>query len=258
MTWGKFHADPSATRGRNPPIAAGYKIQLGRGSEIRVRFRSMLSNVFLGISLVGAEWVLYLLILLSIVSVAVMFERARFYSSASRELTTFREQVRSAVAAGKWDEALKLAEQRAAHQTKNEGDLEAGVAAAILRHAQSGGARSSDVLSEAAQDAVMRTRLSWERNLAVLATIGNNAPFIGLFGTVLGIIKAFHDLSQAGAGAQTVSSGISEALIATAVGILVAIPAVAAFNLFQRRVKTALTEAEALKSYLVSKIAGSA
>jgi biopolymer transport protein ExbB len=99
--------------------------------------------------------------------------------------------------------------------------------------------------------------MEWERNLSVLATIGNNAPFIGLFGTVLGIIKAFHDLSQqATTGAATVTSGISEALVATAIGLLVAIPAVIAFNLFQRRVKTALAEAESLKSFLVGKIAG--
>jgi biopolymer transport protein ExbB len=112
-----------------------------------------------------------------------------------------------------------------------------------------------DVLTEVAQDPVMRTRLKWEKNLAVLATIGSNAPFIGLFGTVLGIIKAFHDLSQqAGAGATGVTAGISEALVATAVGLLVAIPAVVAYNVFQRRVKSALGEAEALKSYLVGKL----
>ncbi len=114
-----------------------------------------------------------------------------------------------------------------------------------------------DRLSELATDAILRTRGQWERNLAILATIGNNAPFVGLFGTVIGIIQAFHDLSsQAGTGIQTVSMGISEALIATAVGILVAIPAVVSFNLFQRRVKRALQEAEALKSYLLSRIAG--
>jgi biopolymer transport protein ExbB len=79
---------------------------------------------------------------------------------------------------------------------------------------------------------------------------------LGLFGTVLGIIKAFHDLRQeAGVGIQAVSSGISEALVATAVGILVAIPAVVAFNMFQRRVKASMNEAEALKSYLIGKLA---
>jgi biopolymer transport protein ExbB len=78
---------------------------------------------------------------------------------------------------------------------------------------------------------------------------------VGLFGTVLGIIKAFHDLSQqTTAGSQTVTAGISEALVTTAVGLLVAIPAVIAYNLFQRKVKSAVAEAEALKSYLISSL----
>lgn len=113
------------------------------------------------------------------------------------------------------------------------------------------------MLEQLARDALLRSKLAWEKNLSILATIGNNAPFIGLFGTVLGIIKAFHDLSQqaAATGAQGVTSGISEALVATAVGILVAIPAVFAYNMFQRRVKNAVAQAEALKSFMVGKLA---
>ena len=129
------------------------------------------------------------------------------------------------------------------------------MALALLGEKKRGGGLSTEILNELAQDSVVRARLYWERNLSVLATIGANAPFVGLFGTVLGIIKAFHDLSkQAGMGAQTVTAGIAEALVATAVGLLVAIPAVVAFNMFQRRVKAALGEAEALKSYLVGKL----
>jgi biopolymer transport protein ExbB len=83
-------------------------------------------------------------------------------------------------------------------------------------------------------------RLRFEKYLMILGTMGNNAPFFGLFGTVLGIIKAFHELGQAGgnaAGATTVMSGISEALVATAMGLLVAIPAVIAYNYFNKKVK---------------------
>jgi biopolymer transport protein ExbB len=211
----------------------------------------MLSNLFLGMSQVGAEWVLYLLLALSVLSVTLMFERAGFYRRANRGLPEFRSAVRVAVGAGRLDEALRAAQTRA-HGEGSPRDLEAQVTAALLGSA---GSRSPEVLNEVAQDAIIRTRLDWERNLAVLATIGNNAPFVGLFGTVLGIIRAFHDLSKAGAGAQTVSSGISEALIATAVGILVAIPAVAAFNLFQRKVRAGLAQAEAMKSYLIGILA---
>lgn len=202
-------------------------------------------------SLIGAEWVLYLLVLLSVLSVTLIIERARFYRTASGEIEIFRRQLREAANAGRWDAAAKLAGDRAARNAGATPDLEAQMAHAILSQGKS----TTDVLGEVAQDPVLRARLHWERNLSVLATIGSNAPFIGLFGTVLGIIKAFHDLSQqAATGTQGVTAGISEALVATAVGLLVAIPAVVAFNIFQRRVKAGLTEAEALKSFLIGKL----
>jgi biopolymer transport protein ExbB len=87
-----------------------------------------------------------------------------------------------------------------------------------------------------------RAKREHERYLVVLGTLGNNAPFIGLFGTVLGIIKAFDDLRKdATGGADVVHEGISEALVATAIGLLVAIPAVVAFNYFNRRIRAAVT-----------------
>src|SRR4029078_7538172 len=90
-----------------------------------------------------------------------------------------------------------------------------------------------------------REKLRLERNLTFLATLGSNAPLIGLFGTVLGIITASHGLAanQAG-GPSVVMAGISEALVATAVGLMVAIPAVVAFNYFNRRVRTSMTQVD--------------
>jgi biopolymer transport protein ExbB len=214
----------------------------------------MLSKSFLGISLVGAEWVLYLLLLLSIVSIAVILERFRFYRAAQSDLKKFRQSVRNAVEHGKWDDAVKIAEKQQVKNKNETPDLESGLTLALLnsRDQKAG----PDILTEVAADSMIRAKIEWEKNLAILATIGSNAPFVGLFGTVLGIIKAFHDLSQqAATGAQAVTAGISEALVATAVGILVAIPAVVAFNLFQRKVKAAVSEAEALKSYLIGKLA---
>lgn len=205
----------------------------------------MLSRLFLGLSLVGAEWVLYLLILLSILSIGIIIERLLFYRQAMNGLAEFRAKLQAGVASGNAAGAVEAAKGRT--------DLDSQVALALLSRSKS----SPEVLNELATEAVSRARLPWERNLAILATIGSNAPFVGLFGTVLGIIKAFHDLqSTAGAGVQAVSAGISEALVATAVGILVAIPAVVAFNIFQRRVKVALTEAEATKSLIIAKLAG--
>ena len=80
-----------------------------------------------------------------------------------------------------------------------------------------------------------------------LGTLGNNAPFIGLFGTVLGIIKAFNDLAfNPEGGPSVVMSGISEALVATAVGLFVAIPAVIMFNTYNRKVKAHMSNIESI------------
>jgi biopolymer transport protein ExbB len=215
----------------------------------------MLGNLFLGFSLLGADWVLYVLVLISVLSVALLFERGLFYKSAQKGLVEFRKSLRDAVGSGEWDRALQIAKARNATQPADRPDLETAMAAALLSQRTG----PAEVLNELAQDHVIRARVKWEKSLSVLATIGNNAPFVGLFGTVLGIIKAFHDLSlQAGGGTGVsgVTAGVADALVATAVGILVAIPAVVGFNLFQRRTKAALSEAEALKSFLVGKLAG--
>lgn len=211
----------------------------------------MLSHLFLGLSLLGAEWVLYLLLILSVYSITLIVERALFYREATRGIAAFRTKIRETATNGQLNQLGQITDARLKERKGKSPDLETEMASAMIAH----GKASPDVLLEVAQDAVLRNRLEWEKNLSVLATIGSNAPFVGLFGTVLGIIKAFHDLSQqAATGAATVTSGISEALVATAIGLLVAIPAAIAFNLYQRRVKNALAEAESLKSFLVGKM----
>jgi biopolymer transport protein ExbB len=152
---------------------------------------------------------------------------------------------------------LSLSQKRSIQFEKQAADLETEMTYTLLQHAQQS-RTSIESLNEAAQEGILKAKIKWENHLSTLATIGNNAPFIGLFGTVLGIIQAFHDLSKqasgqaAGVGASSVTAGISEALIATAVGILVAIPAVMAYNYFTRKLKIHLTMAEAQKSYLIS------
>ena len=123
------------------------------------------------------------------------------------------------------------------------------VAAAGLDHFD----RGSDAVAEAMAAAKARLRTELERNLGVLGTLGNNAPFIGLFGTVLGIIKAFADLARnQGGGAGAVMSGISEALVATAVGLMVAIPAVIAFNFFQGKVRKAMARVDTIAHLMLA------
>jgi biopolymer transport protein ExbB len=122
--------------------------------------------------------------------------------------------------------------------------LEASVVRAAVEHAGKG----SQAVREVVAGTIERGRLEYERRLAFLGTLGNNAPFIGLFGTVLGVIRAFFDLARnpGAGGSGTVMAGISEALVATAVGLFVALPAVVAYNLFQRGLRRATQRATAL------------
>jgi biopolymer transport protein ExbB len=108
--------------------------------------------------------------------------------------------------------------------------------------------------AEAMASARSRERLAMEKHLGILGTLGNNCPFIGLFGTVLGIIKAFADLSHnQGGGAAVVMAGIAEALVATAVGLMVAIPAVVAYNVFQGRVRRTLGRVDAMAHLILAR-----
>jgi biopolymer transport protein ExbB len=110
-----------------------------------------------------------------------------------------------------------------------------------------------EALEQVMESQRLQERILMEKNLLVLGTLGNNAPFIGLFGTVLGIIKAFNDLAIAGtSGPTVVMRGVSEALVATAAGLLIAIPAVAAYNYFQSRIKKSLASADRLSRLVLA------
>jgi biopolymer transport protein ExbB len=167
-----------------------------------------INTKLLAFTLHGGGWVLWLLIGLSVLSITVMLER--FWYFATHRIN-----------------ATQLADDMRALLDSHPGD------------------DGPDALQGAMAGARAKEKLRLERRLAFLGTLGSNAPFIGLFGTVLGIIKAFHDLagSQSG-GPSVVMAGISEALVATAVGLMVAIPAVVAFNYFNRRVRARMTEVE--------------
>lgn len=181
----------------------------------------MIAQRLLAITQLGADWVLWLLLGLSFVSVAIMVERALFF--ASRRLAAADEVARRLLA-GDLAGAVAAVEGRR------------GMEAEVVRAAVEQAPRGPDSVEEVVAAQVERARLDYERRLAFLGTLGNNAPFIGLFGTVLGIIRAFADLAAhpGAGGAATVMAGISEALVATAVGLFVALPAVVMFNLYTR------------------------
>jgi biopolymer transport protein ExbB/TolQ len=127
-----------------------------------------------------------------------------------------------------------------------------GLASEVLKSAlqnMSGGAQAVD---RAVRAAITEEKLKLEKGLSVLATLGANAPFIGLFGTVLGIIRSFAALGETSGAASSVMSGISLALLATAAGLFVAIPAVVAFNYFSQKLRVMIAEGETLKDLFVA------
>jgi biopolymer transport protein ExbB len=129
--------------------------------------------------------------------------------------------------------------------------MEAAVARACFAHADEGIA----AVEERKASMLETERVRYEKRIAFLGTLGNNAPFVGLFGTVLGIIRAFNDLAgNTASGTQAVMSGIAEALVATGIGLLVALPAVATYNAFIRRVETTTSASEALAHDILAQL----
>ena len=192
----------------------------------------MIADKLLSFTLMGAGWVLWLLIGLSMVSVAVMIERAVYFWR--RRMSRIFPQLVALAQAGDLEDAAIIAA----------GDA---MEAEVVRAGAARAADGSEAVAAAISSTIEKRRLQYEQGLFILGTLGNNAPFVGLFGTVLGIIRAFADLATSNkAGAQTVMAGISEALVATAVGLFVAIPAVLAFNVFQRLLKRAVGRSQAL------------
>lgn len=202
-------------------------------------------SFLLKITLGGSEWVLWLLIVLSVVSVAIMIERYAFFAANTVKAGPFVARLQ---------EYLDKGDMKAASEwLRDQKSPEARVVLAGVEHA----ARGHEAVEEAMIGVQLQERFRLEKNLAILGTLGNNAPFIGLFGTVLGIIKAFNDLAVAQAGGPSVvMRGISEALVATAVGLFVAIPAVVAFNYFSRRAKRVLANTETYGKMILTHLKG--
>ena len=195
---------------------------------------------------VGAAPIMYLMLALSVISVAIMVERALFFFRVRENLQRLAGELGSAL------DRDDIASARALVATSR--SAESAIVAAGLSRLEQGAAAVEEAMSGAS--AVQRMRL--ERRLGFLGTLGSNAPFVGLLGTVIGIVQAFEQLQIAGAatgsggGMNGVMGAIAEALVATAIGLVVAIPAVAAFNAFQRRIKGTLGNAEALRHIVLS------
>lgn len=188
----------------------------------------------------GSRWVLWLLILLSMAAVAVFLERLWFFARARRQRQRIADVLTALREAGPAEARKRLGDARS---------LESSVARVCLEHLEEG----AEAIEEHVAAVVGNERVHYERGLAFLGTLGSNAPFIGLFGTVLGIVRAFHDLATSAAmGSQAVMAGIAEALVATAIGLLVALPAVATYNVLMRHVETAVVAADAVSHQILA------
>jgi len=181
-----------------------------------------------------AKIVVLVLFVLSAWSLGVMIDRALMYSAARKQSRVFVQQVAGALREGKLDEAISIAE-------RNKKSHIAKVVATGLSEFQSASSQVSEAeVVEAAKRGLDRSiaivHADMKRGLSGLATIGSTAPFVGLFGTVIGIINAFKGIeAEKATGLSAVAGGISEALVTTALGLLVAVPAVWAFNYFTNK-----------------------
>jgi len=204
-----------------------------------------LSRAFVEFAQLGANWVLWLLIVLSVISVGVMIDRALWLRNRDTDTERFTRELRGAFDRGELDHL----------QTKYIGDtsvpIQVGLRGLSVRD------KGPDAVAEAMHSERARWRRAADRNLIVLGTLGNNVPFVGLFGTVLGVINAFQHLAVKSADAEKETlTTIAEALSATAIGLLVAIPAVIAFNFFSRKVRVIMGGADEIAHAVLSLVHG--
>lgn len=187
----------------------------------------------------GARWVLWLLVALSVLGVGIIVERGLCFWFSRDDVRVLERKLVEMLEAGELAGAEKLAMESPS--------FEARVATAALRTADVTGA------DDRMQGETARVRVDMERNLAFLSTVGSNAPFLGLLGTVIGIIGAFKELDRShGALTAGLMSEIGEALVATAVGLVVALPAIAAFNVFRRLIAARLSSIEAMRLAIIA------
>lgn len=185
----------------------------------------------------SASGILYFMGFLSLVSVSIMIERFFALRKIGSTSVKIAQGFRSAIESQDLERIAQLAQDPAS--------LEARALGHGLGFVRKHGAAGLDELFDSFK-AVEKPGL--EKNLNVLGTIASNAPYVGLLGTVMGIMKAFNDLANApGQGNEVVMAGIAHALVSTAIGLAVAIPAVVAFNFFQKKVGSVLSNIDAAR-----------
>jgi biopolymer transport protein ExbB/biopolymer transport protein TolQ len=196
-----------------------------------------------------AKGVVVVLLIMSLISIWVFIDRLMLFLSAKKQSLVFIGKIGPLLKANKLDDCVRLAE------TNKNSHLAKVFKAAILEFKAAEAGANYDVIEaskRALERAAVKTATEMKRGLNLLATIGATAPFVGLFGTVVGIINAFQGIGKAGAGGLgAVAGGIAEALVTTAIGLFVAIPAVWFFNYFVNKADLFTIEMSNASSELV-------
>jgi biopolymer transport protein ExbB/TolQ len=202
-----------------------------------------LIETFTKLAELGAEWVMWLLLGLAGLSVIIAVERLYLFTSTRIDVTRMARRLLQQLNGGNLDEAKALVSRARAMEERVLGDA--------LSMYQGG----AEAVEEIAHASLIRERQRYERALSFLGTVGSNAPFVGLLGTVIGVILAFAELGRnPKGGLEVVGPGISEALVATAVGLLVAIPAVVLFNWFKALLRKRMSDTDFLCRLVVAQL----
>lgn len=193
----------------------------------------------------GGGWVLWLMLALSVLSIAIMLERIIFFASRRDDIDALTKSL---------IEMLKVGDKKAAKKLLEDSkSIEAAVMRPCLDWTQNG----PDAFREVVDAEMTKQKKLLERGTTFLGTLGNNGPFIGLVGTVLGVIQAFQQLgNQSEKAMGNVMVGIAEALIATGVGLFVAIPAVVAFNIVNRSIGNVEQNVTIMSKYVIALLSG--
>ncbi len=187
---------------------------------------------------------MYILLACSVISITILLERIIYYRKRSRtKRSEFMTRIKRALKSGSIEKAMEICKHSRAPFSNV---VYSGLILHDHQQKEISGAMEREITVET-------TKL--ERLTSIVGTIGNTAVYIGLFGTVLGIIRAFHDIAAAGAGGMSiVIGGVAEALVCTATGLFVAVPAVIAFNYFMKRVERFIDDMELCASELIDLI----
>lgn len=201
-----------------------------------------MTNFLVNLAVLGGDWILILLLLLSCISLAFIIERYIIYSRWERETQKL------------WQAFNKcLCDRRLEDVQKNSVNLQTplktlvNVAMEVLPF----GAKKMEGALEAEKILI---RLALDKRLAFLGTLGSNAPFIGLFGTVMGIVHAFRVLGTTGHGGAQIMAAIAEALVATALGLFVAIPCTIFYNYFKKKEANLMAYADAMTHLILKEV----